>query len=117
MVCKHAPGDPNCGSTRAPAYYAGVGPNADQYEVLDFYRTGLNIALKVRYTNLPSYEGTKVLIFSGVTEADLIRWRRVDPSFSDRPRSSSEAPSPLAIFPATDKGWALAKAVVNNGLE
>jgi hypothetical protein len=136
MVCRHDPGDHNCSSNKHyvapynPPYsppatppwtrttVAVESPDSEKYEVIDFYRNGLNVALKVRYPNCAkcSYEGTKVLVCQGVSEEMIIRWVRIDPHFADKPRGPREAPSPIARFPASDTGWRMAKAMVDGAL-
>lgn len=84
-------------------------PDMDKYEIEDFARVGRHVVLKVRYPNCSkcSYEGNKVMVFLNVSEAEMLRWRRIDPHFRDPklecPKTS--APSPAARFPASAEGW------------
>jgi hypothetical protein len=83
-------------------------PDADKYEIVDFVRINQHLVMKVQYPNCTkcSYEGNKVMVFLNVTEADVIRWRRIDPHFRDpKQKFVKEAPSPAARFPASPEGW------------
>jgi hypothetical protein len=129
MTCRHAKGDPNCSShpsnvaarvrdevaaerrdfeaKRAEAETKT--PDAERYEIVDTVRVGPHLVAKVLYPNCKkcSYEGNKVMVWLNVTEADALRWRRIDPHFRDpgAQRSPREAPGPAARFPASDDGW------------
>lgn len=130
MTCKHAKGDPACGSTAGgwqaqenerlreesvrKTFEAKIAslpatPDAERYEIEDSHRDGPHLVLKVRYPNCAkcSYEGVKVLVYLDVTEAAVLRWRSIDPHFADpkKPRRPTEAPSPAARFPASEAGW------------
>jgi len=111
MICHHGPNDSSCSSNRnySPPYEAPKTPDADKYEILDATCINKNLVMKVRYPNCSScaYEGTKILVFLGVTALDALKWKRIDPHFRDpKPKSTRpEAPSPAARFPASDEGW------------
>lgn len=131
MTCRHAKGDPACGSTVGGSqwreneryheesvrktYEARIAalpqtPDSARYEIEQSHREGPHLVLKVRYPNCVkcSYEGVKVLVLLDVTEAAALRWRVIDPHFADpsKPRKPAEAPAPAARFPASEKGWA-----------
>jgi hypothetical protein len=104
MTCRHSYGDPNCSSYKAPP----PTPDASKFEVLDYQQKGSHVVLKVKYPNCDkcSYEGTKVLVFLNVSALDVMKWRTIDPHFrSSKPYSQTEAPSPVARFPASEEGW------------
>lgn len=129
MTCRHGAGDPACSSTangwraaeiarenaeyevqrRLKAAEAARSPDAENYEIVDAARVGPHLVMKVRYPNCAkcAYEGDKVMVFLDVTEVDVLRWRRIDPHFSDpkATRSPREAPSPAARYPASPAGW------------
>lgn len=120
MTCKHSKGDPECSSTKPEQAIAWLNrkypdfmraapatPDARTYDVLDVARVGEHLVLKVRYPNCAkcAFEGTKVMVFLDVPEAQAMRWRRIDPHFRDANPLSDEAPSPAARFPATSEGW------------
>jgi hypothetical protein len=118
MTCHHAPGDPNCSShpnhpdnpnnIRVRELESRT-PDSERYEILDIARFGQHVVLKVKYPNCSkcSYEGVKVMVFFDVSEAQIIRWRKIDPHFRDNLRNVPvrEAPGPAARFPASDEGW------------
>lgn len=89
-------------------------PDAEKYEIVEALRVGPHLVLKVQYPNCAAcaYEGMKVMVFLDVAEADVLRWRRIDPHFRDpeSPRAAREAPPPAARFPATAEGWSDAHA-------
>lgn len=116
MTCRHAPGDPNCSShPDNPNNPANIRrrkaetPDKCKFEIVDIHRIKDDVVLSVRYPNcaLCSYEGTKIMVFLGVKEADIVKWREIDPHFRDpdKRRLPTEAPPPVARFPANDQGW------------
>jgi hypothetical protein len=133
MTCRHSPGDPNCGShprnvaarlseehqrelAKVRAAIPAT-PDSEKYDVVDVQRVDQHLVVKVLYPNCSkcSYEGHKVMVFLNVTEADVLRWRKIDPHFRDptATRSPREAPTPAARFPASKAGWSDAIAYAN----
>lgn len=134
MTCRHTSDDPACSSNprgwradelrrekaeaerkalekKGAEIYAKT-PDADRYEITDVQRVGPHLVLKVLYPNCTkcTYEGNKVMVFLNVTEAEVLRWKRIDPHFRPPQKKPSEAPSPAARFPASPEGWADALA-------
>jgi hypothetical protein len=75
---------------------------------------GTAMVLRVKYESCPncSFEGVKLLVYRNVSVMDVVRWRVIDPHFTDKqPTLRSHAPSPIARFPATDEGLRLALKV------
>jgi hypothetical protein len=122
MVCRHEPGDPNCTSGKAslPRQYRSSSsysstsysppetPDARNYKILDVVQEGLHLVMKVKYPNCSrcSYEGTKVLVYLNMTAIGALKWKVIDPHFTDKkPLSEEYAPSPAARFPASTQGW------------
>jgi hypothetical protein len=110
MTCRHEPGDPNCSSS--PNYRrlyesAPATPDAASYSIEEVERMGANLVMKVKYPNCArcAYEGVKVLVFLNVTEAQVLKWRKIDPHFRADKAAPHEAPSPAARFPASAEGW------------
>ena len=116
MTCRHAKGDPNCSSS---ANYVGrydsggyvpKTPDASNYTVEEIERVGPHLVLRVKYPNCANcnYEGNKIMVFLSVTEAQVLRWRKIDPHFRDPKRVClpADAPSPAARFPGNAEGWA-----------
>ena len=56
------------------------------------------------------------MVFLNVSEADVLRWRKIDPHFRDpkASRTPKEAPPPAARFPASKEGWADALVYANS---
>jgi len=116
MTCRHSAGDPNCSkssSYRAP-YQEPKTPDKENYEILEVADVGGNLVLKVLYPNCSkcAYEGTKIMVFLGVTTLQALKWRIIDPHFGDPSTklTPKHAPFPSARFPATQEGWADALA-------
>lgn len=106
MVCRHAPGDRSCTQQYPEPPQT---PDASRYEVLDAEQVGNHLVMKLRYPNCArcAYEGIKVLVFLDRTPMDALKWKRIDPHFSD-PKlkvTPTDAPSPAARFPGSDHGW------------
>ena len=123
MTCRHGKDDPSCSSHRdyraPPPYKPPVPPtpDAENYEIVDSYRQGAHLILKVRYPNCMqcAYEGTKILVYLNVSESSALRWKKIDPHFRDpkKPnRRPTESPGPSARFPASEEGWEDAKRYV-----
>jgi len=116
MICHHSPGDRSCTTQFPPPPEPPVTPDASKYEVEDAVEVGAFLVMKVKYPNCRrcAYEGTKVLVFRGVSTIDALKWKKIDPHFRDPKRSNfpTEAPTPVARFPASDEGWADAQNYV-----
>lgn len=64
------------------------------------------VVAKIRYPNCTTFEGTKILVFTGVTVDQVREAGVLDPHFSDKaPRG---AVVPIARFEPTALGWRLA---------
>jgi hypothetical protein len=114
MTCKHSKDDPSCSSHKNYIRLYNTPKqdtvNPKEAEILDVCDTSSGyIVLKVKYPSCVdcSYEGTKVMVFKGITLLDIIKWRKIDPHFrpTSRTQQPSEAPSPVARFPGSDEGW------------
>ena len=129
MTCRHAANDPNCSSHRdyVDPYQAPEPPktpktpktpDAANYSIEDVERIGTHLIMKVKYPNCRNcaYEGVKVMVFLNVTEAQVLKWKKIDPHFRGPSRTLllTEAPSPAARFPATTEGWADARSYANS---
>jgi hypothetical protein len=126
MTCRHGDpiNNPACSSFRTPDEQLKMAeeameklrakfslpetPDSERFTIEDFEQVGHLMVVKASYPNCKkcSYEGMKVMVFEGVTVKDLLKWRRIDPHFRDWiPVSRTEAPSPIARFPASPEGW------------
>lgn len=135
MVCRHGPNDTDCSShpdnpnNPSSRYYSPeplrndqypvytppmstpVTPDPNQYEVIDAQEVGANLVLKVKYPNCKNcnYEGTKIMVFANASAMTALKWRKIDPHFTDPKRAkrpANEAPSPVGRFPGDADGWA-----------
>ncbi len=125
MTCRHDKNDSSCSSHRnyvdpdpprkeVERSFGALGftpttPDASNYEIMAVSRVGKHLVMKVKYPNCRScaYEGSKIMVFTNVTEMQALRWRKIDPHFRD-PKSllgATEAPAPAARFPGSDNGW------------
>ena len=126
MTCRHSANDPMCSSNQ-PRYITKekivyrdklvpITPDADNYTIQQIHREGPHLIVKAKYPNCAkcSYEGTKIMVFLNVSEADVIKWKKIDPHFRDpkKSRNLTEAPGPAARFPASPEGWKDAIAYV-----
>lgn len=84
-------------------------PDCEQFQILEATMANNAMVLRVQYPSCDkcAYEGTKVLVYKGVTPMDALLWKRIDPHFSDptEKRERHEAPPPIARFPADIIGW------------
>ncbi len=137
MTCRHSDpiNNPDCTSYRTPEeqltkieknreelmrkFKLSSTPDNSKFEIMDtFFWSGEEYptaVLKVKYESCPdcSYEGIKILVYKNVTMKDMLKWRVIDPHFSDKqPKDHKHAPSPIARFPASDEGWEAALSFV-----
>lgn len=87
-----------------------------QYTVCNFYWAGAYLVLTVQYPSCQdcAYEGTKILVYKDVANIDLLNWREIDPHFREpQVKKPSQAPSPIARFPASVEGEIHARMFVN----
>jgi hypothetical protein len=96
-------------------------PDSQNYEVLTVHEVGTFLVLRVRYPNCAkcAYEGTKVMVYSGISLKDAFFWRTIDPHFRGPLQGAIKkvAPSPCARFPGDETGWkdAIAFATMKRG--
>jgi hypothetical protein len=123
MTCRHRAGDPDCSSThgsrawqeqqdayaRSSKASEPATPDSEKYEIVDVVQVGKHLVVKATYPNCRkcSYEGTKVMVYLDTSPLDAMKWRKIDPLFTDatKPRPKTEAPGPAARFPASAEGW------------
>lgn len=128
LICRHSPGDPDCGKNgggyvremseatareneRLKKQVADMSsPKTDEFDMVEVEPVGEHLVVKARYPNCAkcAYEGNKVMVFLNASVKDALFWKLVDPHFRDPAparRKKSEAPSPAARFPASPEGW------------
>lgn len=98
------------------AELSALTPDSSKWELVDFLESGSYFIAKVKFQSCEhaGYEGNKVLVFKATTK-EAILWRRMDPHFKEVPKqalSKTEAPVPIARFPASLQGWEDAKVFV-----
>lgn len=123
MTCRHKSGDMNCSSRyRSPVEVPGPRVevkvptptpmvDAANFVIEDLVRVGAYMVLKVRYPSCKKceYEGLKVMVLPGVTEIQILKWKKIDPHFRyPEDQLTTEAPSPIARFPGSVEGWTAA---------
>lgn len=79
-------------------------PDPKRYTILKSQHTEGYLILMVRYDGCTTFEGKKILVYAGVTIADLQKQASLDPHFSENPNFHS----PIARFLPTDEGWRMA---------
>lgn len=87
---------------------AALTPDPTVWAIERVQGVGDHLVLQVRFPACEhaGYGGAKVLVYLGVSTAQALLWKHLDPHFSERePGSPSEAPPPSARFPASDVGW------------
>lgn len=96
---------------------AALSPDATKWELVDFLESGSYFIAKVKFLTCEhaGYGGHKILVFKATTK-EAILWRRMNPHFMEVPKqqvqAKTEAPVPIARFPASPEGWEDAKAFV-----
>lgn len=78
-------------------------PNPRNFRIMAVERFGRAMVTEVSYPGCTTYEGRKLLVFEGFTEAELRRLRFIDPHFT------ANANSPIARFHPNARGWKLAR--------
>ena len=113
MTCRHVAGDPRCSKTRiAPPVKS---PNVSNYDIQAHREIGDYLIMKVEYPSCKdcSFEGVKIMVFNAKV-ADALHWREIDPHFRNTKSVKYQAPSPIARFPNTERGWKHAVAFVQS---
>lgn len=91
------------------AKLAASSPDNTKFEIRDAREVGPHLVMLVQYPNCTkcSYEGKKVMVFLNTKPLDALKWKKIDPHFSDpkEKRPVQSAPSPAARFPASTEGW------------
>jgi hypothetical protein len=100
-------------ANKRAAELAARSPNPDEYSIERVERIGAHLVMQVRYPSCRAcaFEGLKTMVFLKVSEAQDIKWRRIDPHFRGDAKDHAtahpkDAPSPAARFPGTADGWA-----------
>jgi hypothetical protein len=80
-------------------------PNPDpaNFRIVRVEVIGRFLVAGIHYPNCTNFEGSKILVFENMTEAQLRALTSIDPHFSER------SFSPIARFSPTKKGWGYAE--------
>lgn len=90
---------------------AAVTPNPTKYKILKVEAIERFLIIAATYPSCRNCN--KLMVFEGVGLEDALMWERIDPHFDDKRQGTREsAPPPIARFPATDAGWAMARQLV-----
>ena len=79
-----------------------MGPDPDNFTIIDRYDYGIYSALQVRYPDCTNYLGMKILVFKDPPKFDNID--RLEPHFCEE----QDHPTPIARFVPTSAGWNMA---------
>jgi len=82
-------------------------PNPYRFNVVRWEKHGDYLIAEVHYPDCTNYEGTKLLLYEGVTPEQLQKAKELDPHFSDNTMTIS----PVARFEPTERGWAMARKI------
>lgn len=95
------------GSSWGKQEYYSPSPALENYTIVRHQQFGSNLVVKIKYKDVPNYEGNKIMVYKGCTLKDLKEQKLIDPHFSD----SEEKFSPFARFEPTVEGWKIATIV------
>lgn len=85
-------------------------PDPSNWMILESRQIKDMLIVRIKYPNCTNYEGTKILVYEGVTIDQLKQQRAIDPHFSE----NEQFHSPVARFEPTARGWRMANAFVND---
>lgn len=99
---------PSCGGSnqKKDGYYS-PSPALENYTIVRHEQFGSNLVVKIKYKDVPNYEGNKIMVYKNCTLKDLQEQKLIDPHFSD----NEEKYSPFARFEPTVHGWKIATIV------
>lgn len=81
----------------------GKNPNPFNFRSLTTTQIGDFTIVWLTYPDCTNYEGQKILVFKGTTEAKIRRRKKIDPHFSEKGQLRL-----VARFEPTDEGWTFA---------
>lgn len=82
-------------------------PDPDTFSIEDVEVVGNHLVLKVKYPSCTkcAFDQCKVMVLLDTSIKNALKWKRIDPHFSDKKSLANHAPSPAARFPASPEGW------------
>ncbi len=81
-------------------------PNPANYKIIDTLTFGNILIVEIQYPDCKNYEGKKILVYEGITWAELRKQKLIDPHFSNNKKYKS----PIARFEPTERGWKMAES-------
>lgn len=97
-------------SATAPAPVAG-NPNPNNWKLVKYKEMAGYLIVQLNYPDCKNYEGNKILVFEGISLADLINQKTIDPHFF--PNKTGAPRSPVARFTPDTNGWTMAEVLAN----
>lgn len=94
---------PRCGDTKKEVYYS-PSPALENYTIVNHQQFGQNLVVKIKYKDVPNYEGNKIMVYRNCDIEALKEQKLIDPHFSE----NEEKHSPFARFEPTLHGWKIA---------
>lgn len=84
--------------------YYSPSPALENYTIVRHQQFGNNLVVKIKYNDVPNYEGNKIMVYKNCDLNALKEQKLIDPHFSD----NEEKYSPFARFEPTLYGWKIA---------
>lgn len=97
-------------SYRAARFVPAGNPDPKKFEILHIVQRRDFVIAFVQYPNCKNFEGNKILVWKGLTVAQVRQMEEMDPHFA----SDSEL-SPIARFRPTQEGFNLANVMADAG--
>ena len=92
-----------CCAHPAEEEQAPSAPVSVNFEIVRLQQIGRCVVAEINYPDCTNFEGTKVLVFEGVSCRDVRGWSELDPHFS------LDRPAMIARFRPTAGGFELAR--------
>ena len=84
--------------------YYSPSPALENYTIVRHEQFGQNLVVKIKYKDVPNYEGNKIMVYKNCDIKTLKEQKLIDPHFSE----NEEKHSPFARFEPTQHGWKIA---------
>lgn len=96
--------DCNCEKTKEEIKIEG-NPNPHNYNIMDLREIGNFLIAIINYPDCRNYEGSKILVYEGISKLKLVKQSKLDPHFCE----NKDCISPIARFEPTSKGFEMAE--------
>ena len=84
--------------------YVLPNPDPSNFILKKHTELGQYLVVWVNYPDCTNYEGNKILVFKGVSAAQIVKRKKIDPHFT------TGTQAPIARFEPTQRGWKWALA-------